>query len=164
KDDACATDYAERIVALTPDDTSMTLLAVQLLERNGDQAGLHRAVTYVSRVSDSVKNTPLSEKSPRVSVDEWEGQKKRDQSALAAGAGGEGSMIPRQRAGTMRRATRCNQRRPPLSSSVKWTSSRKTMKARLCTTRMRSHSPSPPPSPATGGRSGTSSGTCGGSR
>jgi thiol-disulfide isomerase/thioredoxin/tetratricopeptide (TPR) repeat protein len=84
KDDACATDYAERIVALTPDDTSMTLLAVQLLERNGDQGGLHRAVTYVSRVSDSVKNTPLSEKSPRVSVEEWEGQKKRDQSALLA--------------------------------------------------------------------------------
>jgi thiol-disulfide isomerase/thioredoxin len=84
KDDACATDYAERIVALTPDDTSMTLLAVQLLERNGDRAGLRRAVTYVSRVNDSVKSTPLSEKSPRVSVEEWEGQKKRDQSALLA--------------------------------------------------------------------------------
>ncbi len=84
KDDACATDYAERIVALTPEDTSMTLLAVQLLERNGDQAGLRRAVTYVSRVSDSVRSTPISEKSPRVSVEEWEGQKKRDQSALLA--------------------------------------------------------------------------------
>ena len=84
KDDACATDYAERIVALAPDDTSMTLLAVQLLERNGDQAGLRRAVTYVSRVNDSVGNTPISEKSPRVSLEEWEGQKRRDQSALLA--------------------------------------------------------------------------------
>lgn len=84
KDDACATDYAERIVALTPEDTSMTLLAVQLLERNGDQAALRRAVTYVSRVNDSVKSTPISEKSPRVSVEEWEGQKKRDESALLA--------------------------------------------------------------------------------
>src|ERR1700756_2574741 len=84
KDDACATDYAERIVALTPDDTSMTLLAVQLLERNGDQAALRRAVTYVTRVNDSVKATPVSEKSPRVSVEEWEGQKKRDESALLA--------------------------------------------------------------------------------
>lgn len=84
KDDPCATDYAERIVALTPDDTSMTLLAVQLLERSGDLAGLRRAVTYVSRVNDSVKSTPLSEKSPRVSVEEWEEQKKRDQSALLA--------------------------------------------------------------------------------
>src|SRR5215470_2218886 len=84
KDDACATDYAERVVALTPDDTSMTLLAVQLLERNGDHAALPRAVTYITRVNDSVKNTPISEKSPRVSVEEWEGQKKRDGSALLA--------------------------------------------------------------------------------
>jgi len=84
KDDACATDYAERIVSLTPDDTSMTLLAVQLLERTGDQAALRRAVTYVTRVNDSVKSTPASEKSPRVSLEEWEGQKKRDESALLA--------------------------------------------------------------------------------
>src|SRR5262245_14935231 len=84
KDDACASDYAERIVALTPDDTSMTLLAVQLLERNGDRAALRRAVTYVTRVDESVKNAPLSEKSPRVSSEEWEAQKKRDQSALLA--------------------------------------------------------------------------------
>jgi thiol-disulfide isomerase/thioredoxin len=84
KDDGCATDYAERIVALTPDDTSMTLLAVQLLERNGDRAALRRAVTYVTRVNDSVKRTPISEKSPRVSVEEWEEQKKRDESALLA--------------------------------------------------------------------------------
>lgn len=84
KDDACATDYAERIVSLTPDDTSMTLLAVQLLERTGDQAALRRAVTYVTRVNDSLKSTPVSEKSPRVSLEEWEGQKKRDESALLA--------------------------------------------------------------------------------
>jgi len=84
KDDACAMEYAERIVSLTPDDTSMTLLAVQMLEHGGDAAGLRRAVTYVTRVNDSVKNTPISEKSPRVSQEEWEGQKKRDESALLA--------------------------------------------------------------------------------
>jgi len=84
KDDGCAMDYAERIVALTPDDTSMTLLAVQMLEQNGDGAGLRRAVTYVTRVNDSVKNTPITEKSARVSPEEWEQQKKRDQSALLA--------------------------------------------------------------------------------
>jgi len=84
KDDACATDYAERIVALTPEDTSMTLLAVEMLERKGDHAALRRAVTYVTRVNDAVKRTPISEKSPRVSVEEWEEQKKRDQSALLA--------------------------------------------------------------------------------
>ena len=84
KDDSCATDYAERIVALRPDDTSMTLLAVQLLEHSGDQAALRRAVTYVSRVNESVRSTPISEKSPRVSPEEWEAQKKRDESAILA--------------------------------------------------------------------------------
>jgi len=84
KDDSCAMDYAERIVALTPDDTSMTLLTVHLLERSGDQVALRRAVTYVTRVNDSVKSTPASEKSPRVSLEEWERQKKRDQAALLA--------------------------------------------------------------------------------
>src|SRR5262245_34956919 len=82
KDDPCAMDYAERIVALTPDDTSMTLLAVQLLERNGDQAALRRAVTYVTRVNDSVRSTPISDKSPRVSLEEWEEQQKRDEYEL----------------------------------------------------------------------------------
>jgi thiol-disulfide isomerase/thioredoxin len=84
KDDACAMDYAERIVALTPDDTSMTLLAVQLLEQNGDPGALRRAVTYVTRLHESVKNAPVSEKSPRVSAEEWAGEKKRDQAALLA--------------------------------------------------------------------------------
>ena len=82
KDDACATEYAERTIALTPDDTSMTLLAVQMLERSGDQAALRRAITYVTRVSDAIKATPIADKSPRVSANEWETQKKRDESAL----------------------------------------------------------------------------------
>jgi thiol-disulfide isomerase/thioredoxin len=84
KDTACATDYTERIVALTPDDTSMTLLAVQMLERSGEPAALRRAVTYVTRLLDSLKATPIAEKSPRVSLEEWETQKKRDESALLA--------------------------------------------------------------------------------
>src|SRR5882757_10281640 len=38
RDNTRAADYAERIVALTPDDMSMTVLAIQLLERNTDEA------------------------------------------------------------------------------------------------------------------------------
>src|SRR6266852_2868257 len=83
-DDACATNYAERIVSLTPDDDSMALLAIQLLERTGDEAGLKRAVTYATRVYEAVHSTPIAEKSPRVSMEEWEGQKKRDESAVLA--------------------------------------------------------------------------------
>lgn len=83
-DDNCASNYAERIVALTPDDVSMTLLAIQLLERTGDHAALRRAVTYATRVSESVRGTPVSEKSPRVSIEEWEEQKRHDESAVVA--------------------------------------------------------------------------------
>ena len=74
-----ATDYAERIVALTPGDMSITLLAIQLLERTGDDAALRRALSYSSRVLDYVKNSSTDEKSPRVSPEEWEAEKKRDQ-------------------------------------------------------------------------------------
>jgi thiol-disulfide isomerase/thioredoxin len=83
-DDGCATNYAERIVSLTPDDDSMTLLAIQLLERTGDAGSVRRAVTYATRVYESVRNSPIANKSPRVSVAEWENQKKRDESAMLA--------------------------------------------------------------------------------
>jgi thiol-disulfide isomerase/thioredoxin len=78
RDPARATDYAERIVALTPEDISMTLLAIQLLERNGDDAGLRRAANYSSRVLESVEHSSPADKSPRQSPQEWENEKKRD--------------------------------------------------------------------------------------
>jgi thiol-disulfide isomerase/thioredoxin len=77
-----ATDYAERIVALTPDDMSITILTIQLLEKSGDEAALRRAVTYASRVLDYVKSSSLDQKSPRVSEQEWEDQKNRDQMSV----------------------------------------------------------------------------------
>ena len=53
-DYARATDYAERMVALRPDDASINVLAIQLLERNGDAAGWRRAISYCTRVLDLV--------------------------------------------------------------------------------------------------------------
>lgn len=78
RDNARATDYAERIVALTPDDISMTLLAIQLLERNGDAAGLRRAANYSSRVLETIERRSADDKSPRQSTKEWDNEKKRD--------------------------------------------------------------------------------------
>jgi thiol-disulfide isomerase/thioredoxin len=54
------------------------------LERTGDAAALRRAVTYATRVYEAVHGTPIAEKSPRVSIEEWEGQKRRDESAVLA--------------------------------------------------------------------------------
>jgi thiol-disulfide isomerase/thioredoxin len=78
RDSARATDYAERIVALTPEDMSMTLLAIQLLERNGDEAALRRALNYSTRVLDYIDSTSAGEKSPRISKEEWQAEQKRD--------------------------------------------------------------------------------------
>src|SRR6266852_9528946 len=78
KDDARAADYSERMVALNPNDISILLLAIELLERREDQAAFRRAVSYSTRILDLVEHISSSERSPRVSVEQWELQKKSD--------------------------------------------------------------------------------------
>lgn len=73
-----AAEFAERIVALAPEDISMTVLAIQLLERNGDEAALRRAVNYSTRVLEYVDRSTAETKSPKISKDEWEAEHKRD--------------------------------------------------------------------------------------
>src|SRR5580698_5251067 len=77
RDNARAMNYAERIIALNPDDISMELIAIQLLEQYGDEAGLKRAVSYATRVLDFV-NRPDDEKSPKVSQAEFLASKNHD--------------------------------------------------------------------------------------
>jgi thiol-disulfide isomerase/thioredoxin len=82
RDNARAADYAERIVSLSPDDISITILAIQLLEQQGEEAGLRRAVNYSGRVLELVERTSPNEKSPRLSQEEWALQKKRDRMSV----------------------------------------------------------------------------------
>ena len=82
-----ATEYAERLVALRPDDTSITVLAIQLLDKYGDSSGWRRAITYCSRVIEQVSGISATEKSPRVSNEDWETEKKHDKAAAVACAG-----------------------------------------------------------------------------
>jgi thiol-disulfide isomerase/thioredoxin len=82
QDNAHATEYAERIVALSPDDMSMTLLAIQLLERNGDEAALKRATAYATRVLDFIQRDSPDKRSQRVSLQEWQDEHQRDQMSL----------------------------------------------------------------------------------
>ena len=77
-----ATEYAERLVALRPDDTSITVLAIQLLDKYGDSSGWRRAITYCTRVIEQVSGISATEKSPRVSNEDWETEKKHDKAAL----------------------------------------------------------------------------------
>ncbi|HXN21504.1 MAG TPA: TlpA disulfide reductase family protein [Candidatus Dormibacteraeota bacterium] len=76
-DSARAMNYAERIVSVDPEDVSITLLAIDLLEHAGNDAGLSRAIDYAGRVLDRVQKSPISAKSPRVSAQEWQENKKR---------------------------------------------------------------------------------------
>jgi thiol-disulfide isomerase/thioredoxin len=77
-----ATEYAERMVALRPDDASINILAIQLLERYGDAAGWRRAISYCTRVHEQVRRTNIVDKSPRVSEESWQSDKNRDESSV----------------------------------------------------------------------------------
>src|SRR5439155_7699860 len=77
-DDARAADYAERMVAINPNDISILLLAIELLERHDNQAAFRRAVSYSTRILELVEHISSSERSARVSVEQWELQKKSD--------------------------------------------------------------------------------------
>lgn len=82
QDNAHATEYAERIVALQPEDMSMTVVAIQLLERNGDAAALQRAVSYATRVLDYLQRDSPDGRSPRVSLQEWQAEHERREESL----------------------------------------------------------------------------------
>ncbi|HKW63876.1 MAG TPA: thioredoxin-like domain-containing protein [Candidatus Acidoferrum sp.] len=78
KDNARAADYSERMVSLNPNDISMLLLAIELLERQEDPAGFRRALSYSTRILDLVERMSPSERSARVSLEQWEQQRKSD--------------------------------------------------------------------------------------
>lgn len=82
QDTTRAASYAERLVALSPDDMSITLVTIQLLQRTGDEAALRRAVNYAGRVLAFVDRTALDEKSPQMSPEEWKLAKARDKSSV----------------------------------------------------------------------------------
>lgn len=77
QDYTTALDYAERFIAVRPDDTQMMMLAVGLLERSGDDQSLTRAIGYLGRVMDRVQKLTADEKPVRLSVDDWNAQQAR---------------------------------------------------------------------------------------
>jgi thiol-disulfide isomerase/thioredoxin len=83
RDSVHAADYTERIIALNPEDIPMTVLAIQLLERIGDEAALRRALSYSTRVLDFVNHASTA-KSPKISVEEWEADQKQDKMSIFA--------------------------------------------------------------------------------
>jgi len=78
QNNARAAGYAERMVALNPTDISTLVLAIELLERQDDEAAFRRAITYSTSLLDAVNRTSSSDRSPRVSAEQWELEKKND--------------------------------------------------------------------------------------
>ena len=72
QDDACALKYSEQLIALRPDDSEIMMLAVGLLQKQGDEASLTRAAGYVTRVLDRINKSTAAEKPVRVSLADWQ--------------------------------------------------------------------------------------------
>jgi thiol-disulfide isomerase/thioredoxin len=82
RDFPTATEYAERMVSLNPEDASTNLLAIQLLERYGDASGWRRAVNYCARVLEIVHRESATKKSPRQSSEQFEKDRQHDVAAV----------------------------------------------------------------------------------
>jgi thiol-disulfide isomerase/thioredoxin len=82
REPAKALESAERTIALAPQDTSMLMLAANLLEDQGGDAALDRAIGYVSRVLDRIEKTPIEEKSSHDSEAEFHDQQKSAEMTL----------------------------------------------------------------------------------
>jgi len=68
---ARALEYAERLIGQQPDDSSMMLLAVDLLEQMGDERSILKAAGYATRVLDRVEKAPPSPAPAGLSPDQW---------------------------------------------------------------------------------------------
>jgi thiol-disulfide isomerase/thioredoxin len=82
QDNACALEYAEQLIAVRPDDSEIMMLAVGLLQQQGDEASLQRAAGYVTRVLDRIEKSAPADKSPRMSLEDWRNNQDQLRAAL----------------------------------------------------------------------------------
>ncbi|HTU32405.1 MAG TPA: TlpA disulfide reductase family protein [Candidatus Acidoferrum sp.] len=80
--DSCVLDYAERLIAIEPDDSDMMLIAVTYLQQKGDDESLARASDYVTRVIDRVEKSLPAEHPPNESLAQWETHKENLRAVL----------------------------------------------------------------------------------
>ena len=71
RDANCALDYAERLIALRPDDSDMMLLAANLLQQRGTPVDLTHAADYVTRVLDRTEKAIPIGREARESEADW---------------------------------------------------------------------------------------------
>lgn len=82
RNDSCVLDYAERLIAIQPDDSDMMLIAVTYLQQKGDDESLARASDYATRVIDRVEKSFPAEHPSNESLAQWETHKRNLLSVL----------------------------------------------------------------------------------
>ncbi len=82
REPAKALDAAERDLAIDPEDTSTLMLAANLLEQQGGDANLARAIGYVTRVYERVEKTSIEEKPARDSEADFLSQQRSAEMTL----------------------------------------------------------------------------------
>ncbi|MFZ3200284.1 MAG: thioredoxin-like domain-containing protein [Candidatus Acidiferrales bacterium] len=71
-DNPCALNYAERLIAVRPGDSDVMMLAITLLQQQGDDASLTRAAGYATRVLDQIEKATPDQKPSRESMADWQ--------------------------------------------------------------------------------------------
>ena len=82
RDNPCALDFAERLIALQPDDSEMMMLAVDMLRQQRDSASLTRANGYITRVLDRIEKSKPDERPARSSLADWQEHRDNLRAAL----------------------------------------------------------------------------------
>ena len=67
-----ALDYAEKIIALQPEDSQSMYLAASLLEKQPDEASQLRAIDYDTRLIDRVAKADPESRPQQMTLDDWQ--------------------------------------------------------------------------------------------
>jgi thiol-disulfide isomerase/thioredoxin len=67
-----ALEYAEKVIAIQPEDSQSTYIAVTLLEKMPDEASQLRAIDYDTRLLDRVSKADPESRPQQMTLDDWQ--------------------------------------------------------------------------------------------
>jgi thiol-disulfide isomerase/thioredoxin len=72
-----ALDYAEKAIAIQPDDSQTMFLAVSILERMPDEASQTRAIDYDTRLMEFVAKADPESRPQQMTLDDWQASRNK---------------------------------------------------------------------------------------
>jgi thiol-disulfide isomerase/thioredoxin len=72
-----ALDYAEKVIALQPDDSQSMYVAVTLLEKQHDEASQLRAIDYDTRIMERVSKADPDSRPQQMTLEDWQAGRNR---------------------------------------------------------------------------------------